>query len=60
MYTENSSSWGRPKMKMRECSRNSPTTECTVMFSESPGTPGRNEQSVRTMRRISTPAMLAS
>ncbi len=45
---------------MRECSRNSPTSECTVMFSESPATPGRSEQSVRTTRRISTPAMLAS
>ena len=30
---------GVPKMKIRECSRNSPTRLWTVMFSESPATP---------------------
>ena len=57
---ENSGSPGVPKMRIRECSKNSPTRLCTVMFSDSPATPGRSEQSVRTSRRISTPAELAS
>ena len=29
---------------------------CTVIFSDSPATPGRRQHSVRTSRRISTPA----
>ena len=44
---------------MRECSRNRPTTDLTLMLSLMPSTPGRTEHMPRTMRSISTPAALA-
>jgi hypothetical protein len=50
----------RAKWKMRECSRNRPTTEITRMFSDSPGTPGRRQQNPRTISVIFTPACDAS
>ena len=47
------------KLQIRECSRNSPTIERTVMRSETPGTPGWSEQAPRMMRSMSTPALEA-
>ena len=41
---------------IRECSRKRPTIERTVMFSDSPGTPGRSAQMPRTIRSTCTPA----
>ena len=42
--------------KMRLCSRNRPSTERTVTFSDSPGTPGRRAQMPRTRSSTGTPA----
>ena len=45
-----------PKHTIRACSRKRPMMLFTVMFSESPGTPGRNEHMPRTTSEIDTPA----
>ena len=49
-----------PKAKTRECSKKRSTTLITRMRSDTPGTPGRKQQMPRTMRSISTPALLAA
>ena len=41
---------------MRECSRNRPTTETTLIVSLTPGTPGRRQQIPRTLMSIGSPA----
>ena len=48
------------KIKIRACSRNSPTMERTSIFSESPGIPAFRQQIPRTTRWILTPAQDAS
>ena len=45
------------KYQMRECSRKRPTIERTVMFSLTPGTPGRSTQTPRMIRSIFTPGL---
>ena len=46
--------------KIRECSRNSPMIERTVIPSERPGKPGWSEHAARLMMSIRTPACEAA